>query len=205
MSKVRLYGDTSGFVDLKAPDVASNVTITLPNTSGPFATEAYADAAVSGLATETYVDTAVAAIPEIAGIGSNVVQTVKTTAFTTTSTSFVNITGFAATITPTLATSKVLVVAEYSVGSSGDRVESQLLRGATVLGLFSFSDRYPSDPRSRGQEWPGISFLDSPATTSATTYQLRLRATSGTAAFNKPGGGYSTPHTCTITAIEVAA
>jgi hypothetical protein len=32
-------------VDLKAPDVANDVTITLPNESGPFATEAYADAA----------------------------------------------------------------------------------------------------------------------------------------------------------------
>ena len=47
MSKVRLYGDTSGFVDLKAPDVASNVTITLPNTTGPFATETYVNAAVA--------------------------------------------------------------------------------------------------------------------------------------------------------------
>ena len=45
MSKVRLYGNTSGYVDLQAPDVAGDVTITLPNESGPFATEAYADAA----------------------------------------------------------------------------------------------------------------------------------------------------------------
>ena len=60
MSKVRLYGDTSGFVDLKAPDVASNVTITLPNTAGLFAAEAYVDSAVSGLASESYVDTQVA-------------------------------------------------------------------------------------------------------------------------------------------------
>lgn len=45
MAKVRLYGETSGFVDLKAPDVANDVTITLPNTTGPFATETYADAA----------------------------------------------------------------------------------------------------------------------------------------------------------------
>ena len=36
MSKVRLYGDTSGFVDLKAPDVAGDVTITLPNSPFDF-------------------------------------------------------------------------------------------------------------------------------------------------------------------------
>jgi len=46
MSKVRLYGDTSGYVDLKAPDVANDVTITLPNESGPFATETYVDNAI---------------------------------------------------------------------------------------------------------------------------------------------------------------
>lgn len=37
MSKVRLHGSVSGFVDLKPPDVASNVTITLPNTTGSLA------------------------------------------------------------------------------------------------------------------------------------------------------------------------
>jgi hypothetical protein len=46
MSKVRLYGNTSGYVDLKAPDVANDVTITLPNESGPFATETYVDNAI---------------------------------------------------------------------------------------------------------------------------------------------------------------
>jgi len=47
MAKVRLYGETSGFVDLKAPDVANDVTITLPNATGAFATEPYVDAAVA--------------------------------------------------------------------------------------------------------------------------------------------------------------
>ena len=46
MSKVRLYGNTSGYVDLQAPDVAGDVTITLPNESGPFATETYVDNAI---------------------------------------------------------------------------------------------------------------------------------------------------------------
>jgi len=47
MSKVRLYGATSGYVDLQAPAVAGDVTITLPNESGPFATETYVDSAVA--------------------------------------------------------------------------------------------------------------------------------------------------------------
>jgi hypothetical protein len=47
VSKVRLYGNTSGYVDLQAPDVAGDVTITLPNATGPFALESYVDSAVA--------------------------------------------------------------------------------------------------------------------------------------------------------------
>jgi len=47
MAKVRLYGNTSGYVDLQAPDVAGDVTITLPNATGPFALESYVDSAVA--------------------------------------------------------------------------------------------------------------------------------------------------------------
>jgi hypothetical protein len=31
MSRIRLYGDTTGYVELKAPDVSENNTVTLPN------------------------------------------------------------------------------------------------------------------------------------------------------------------------------
>lgn len=62
MSKIRLYGATSGYVEFGVPDVAGDVAVTLPNED--IATETYADAAasaaVAGLASESYVDTQVA-------------------------------------------------------------------------------------------------------------------------------------------------
>ena len=36
MSKIRLYGSTSGYVELAAPDVSPDATLTLPATSGGF-------------------------------------------------------------------------------------------------------------------------------------------------------------------------
>ena len=185
MSKVRLYGDTSGFVDLKAPDVASNVTITLPNTTGPFATEAYADAAV-------------AAIPEIAGIGSNVVTAFGNVSFSTSSATFVDVTGVSVTITPTLATSKVLIICTMyhkQTARGFGEYEFQLLGGASVLHLTGGSSGNDSSNGPRGIFTVGMSVVDSPATTSPITYKAQARNISrGVVILDR-----------SITAIEVAA
>jgi len=52
----------------------------------------------------------------VAGIGSNVVSTTKTDVWSAASTSFTDVTGLAVTITPTSATSKVLVLASFMSG-----------------------------------------------------------------------------------------
>ena len=207
MSKVRLYGDTSGFVDLKAPDVAGDVTITLPNTTGPFATE-------------TYVDSEIAAIPEIAGIGTNVVQTVMTSTFSTTSATFVDITGLSATITPTSATSKILVFMSISVTgntTNSDRAaDFTILRGSTNLsannafGAIGLSPEIVSSVQNfNNAMWSGVGmFLDSPGTTSATTYKGQINNISGgsnTVYVNRRTGSATPTGISTITVIEVAA
>ena len=206
MSKVRLYGDTSGFVDLKAPDVASNVTITLPNTAGPFATE-------------TYVDAAVAAIPEIAGIGSNVVTVTKDDVFSTSSTSFVDVTDLTVTITPTSATSKVLVVATVVSGGSGNIGNYITLADGSNNNLV-----VPDTPGSRraaffapysltvNAMFPStFAIIHSPATTSAFTYKIQAaceNAVYPTKVNQSVYDGNSAAFAravSTITAIEVAA
>ena len=103
MSKVRLYGDTSGFMDLKAPDVASNVTITLPNTTGPFATE-------------TYVDTAVASAGGLVAVHA----VNKTDTFSLTNTSFTDVTGMSVTFTPTDASNTLIVMCSLMVSKATD-------------------------------------------------------------------------------------
>ena len=158
-----------------------------------FADDAARDAALAGVLREgllTYnLDTNrlevydgtdwVEPAPEIAGIGSNVVQTVTTTQTTTSSTSFVN-TSCTATITPTTATSKILVVV-----SVGELRNSTNTIGA-ILGVFrgdvtgtalntagsaqTFSNVVGSTVANAA-----FAYLDSPGTTSPTTYTLGLR------------------------------
>jgi hypothetical protein len=125
-----------------------------------------------------------------------VVSTVKTDTFTTTSGSYVDVTGLSVSITPTSASNKILVLLQINgsqeVGAG--RASLKLLRGSTVInagdaagsrtpalgGFSSIDQSVPSTPVSG-------SFLDSPATTSSTTYkiQLAMAAGSGTAYINR--------------------
>jgi hypothetical protein len=137
------------------------------------------------------------------GIGSNVVQTVKTTDFTTSSTSYVDITDFDVTITPSSATSKVLLLVDYNVGQTGgNQTRTQLLRDSTVLAVDILEFDFFGSDRQRNRPFHTIVWLDSPATSSAITYKLQIRATGGTARFNVDA--QSVPGHPTFTAIEVA-
>jgi len=83
-------------------------------------------------------------------------------------------TGLTATITPTLATSKVLVMLYQTVTNNGFSaanlgVKMRLVRGATTIQQLSVELLYTGVQQgfygSVSSQW-----LDSPATTSATTY-----------------------------------
>jgi hypothetical protein len=129
-----------------------------------------------------------------AGIGSNVVQATRTTSFAVSSTSPTDWTDITVSITPTSATSKVLVIInapEITGSVVGVRGFVNLVRDATTL--FGRSATHVSDigrPASTSYV-----FMDSPATTSATTYKARV--------FNE--GGTTTFARGMIIAIEVAA
>jgi hypothetical protein len=184
-------------VDLQAPDVAGDVTITLPNATGPFALE-------------SYVDAAVAAIP---GIGSNVVQAVKTDTFSTSSTTFADVTGLSVTITPTSATAKVLVIVNVQVGFTttvANRTFHWTLdRSGNLTGTDGFLFLDSSVSTSAEQLYAGsIAYLDSPASATAQTYKVRSKVSNAEdAAFvNRVGVGGASGLIAqsSITAIEVA-
>lgn len=155
----------------------------------------------------------------IAGIGTNVVQTVKTDTFTTTSNTYTPITGLTATITPTSATSKVLVIATVSIANDPVAAEAnvQLVRDSTAIFL---GDAAGNRVRATSRIGPvsatttslfSVAFLDSPATTSATVYSVEIARhyASGTLYVNKAhDDSDSTNRTrmaSSLTAIEVAA
>ena len=118
-----------------------------------------------------------------------VVQATATTLTNTTSTSYVDATDVTATITPTVNTSKVLVTINTTIGVDGNFnvVPSglyQIVRGSTSILETGSLYVYTGISTSTGNfsQRITLSFLDSPATTSATTYKLQLKKNNGTSA-----------------------
>jgi hypothetical protein len=151
-------------------------------------------------------------------IGPNVVQTVKSDTFTTTSTAFTDITGFTVTITPTSATSKVLVIANLNIGNGGSEFTYvKLRRDSTDLFIGDTAgNRIRSTAMSRGgtetsafHHMVTATFLDSPGVATATTYGVQMRVTGNTGTFNRSGddadSANRTRTASSITVIEVAA
>ena len=111
-----------------------------------------------------------------------VVSTTKTDTFTTTSSSFVDVTGLSASITPRSTSSKIFVLATVSGNGtpSGTIMNTRLARGGTAIFV---GDAAGGRTRSgvaglgpSGQD--AISFvvsgLDSPSTTASTTYSVQV-------------------------------
>jgi hypothetical protein len=122
--------------------------------------------------------------------GGKVLQVVQATYSTTTSITSVTPTdtGLEATITPSLATSKVLVMFTQPFGLSRNIYDIhggiRLLRSSTVIwdgsdGGFAFglnvTGTSPNPDQMSSGDWASAQYLDSPATTSATTYKTQAR------------------------------
>jgi hypothetical protein len=115
----------------------------------------------------------------------------KTDTFTTSSSSLVDLTGLTLTVTPSATTSQILV--GYTVQSQGISATNMgmisILRGATAIGnATAAGSRTVSNSVSSELAVAEIGqqanfFLDSPSTTSATTYKLQIRTGSGGTVF----------------------
>tara|TARA_B100002019_G_scaffold185213_1_gene159942 strand:- start:409 stop:936 length:528 start_codon:yes stop_codon:yes gene_type:complete len=113
---------------------------------------------------------------------------IKTDPFTTTSSSFTDITGLSVSITPQSSSNKILI----QVCVSGDGRQSQsranfrLMRGSTAICIgdtaggrarSTFAIYRPNDDHTT--ETASMTHLDSPATTSAVTYKMQIVSGNG--------------------------
>ena len=144
---------------------------------------------------------------------AQVLSTTLTTPFTSTSTSMVIITGLSVSITPTLNTSKILVLANVN-GSNDVAVElmyMQLQRDSTAIGVGTGGTaNYGSQLYNNGGTNPinsgGMSVLDAPATTSAITYAVYAKnAAAATFYINRTKGDANNRVASTITVMEILA
>jgi hypothetical protein len=118
------------------------------------------------------------------GGGGKVLQVVSATYSTSTliaSTSFTD-TGLSCAITPSSSSSKVLVLVNQGIGLSRGAPDAdaymQLVRGATAVYTFVSSyGLYVGSGANSAQLYisGAMTYLDSPATTSSTTYKTQLR------------------------------
>ena len=145
-----------------------------------------------------------------AGQVLQVAQGIVTTGFSSTSTSFVT-TGVTATITPKFSTSKVLISYTFG-GACTNSFQTQIYKGGSTLSgttgttgaNVSTSLFIPQNSGSSGFYNVCSNYLDSPATTSATTYAIYIKTDGGTFYFNtRSGTDFS--GIATITLMEIAA
>ena len=149
-----------------------------------------------------------------------VVSTTKTDTFTTTSATYTDVTGLSLSITPSATTSKILLIA--SITGAGQSVTTQgygrFVRDSTAIGVGDAAGSrvqatFPITLLANAFNTYSLnaSFLDSPATTSATTYKIQIRneAGSGTIYINRSETDSNTSaggrFVSTITAMEISA
>jgi hypothetical protein len=133
--------------------------------------------------------------PPAAGKLLQVLQPAAITSNTlsTTSTAFVDIAGLTQSITPSATTSRILVLFNCMIGSNaGWHAHVRIMRDSTAIGI---GDAYGSRKQSTSESSAGAAsmcqpvpgmFIDSPSTTSATTYKLQWATeASGTIYLNR--------------------
>jgi hypothetical protein len=142
-----------------------------------------------------------------------VVSTTLTTLVTASADTWTTITS--ASITPSSTSSRILIMFNMPVGAVGQETISRVLRGATVITQYGGGDVTQigwSFTGNGSAGWQGAmmsgSFIDSPSTTSSTTYNLQAYQQGTTLYVNRTSGTTSTDSAggvTTITLMEIAA
>lgn len=190
MSKISVTPNASGTANFTIASPATNTdrTLTLPDNTGTILTSA----------SNTNFP---------AGSVLQVVQGTYSTLTSIANTSYVD-TGLSASITPTSSSSKILVLTSQQGFLRLDASTEQegylnLMRGATQITLLSCAQRMTGSAGQYASFFGGIIYLDSPNTTSSTTYKTQAKvantASAGTIYFQGGSG------TSTITLLEIKA
>lgn len=180
MASIVISGDTSGSISLAAPAVAGSNTISLPASTGTLVTTG---SPASG----------------------NVIQVVNAVIATQTSTSSTSLvsTAMTASITPKFATSKILFIGSFYTrfGTAGASLIGALYRNATNITTNNLGCLYIYGNATTLEVTSPVVILDSPATTSSTTYTMYIKNSDAPATVYIGNGSFAS----TVTLMEIAA
>jgi hypothetical protein len=184
---------TIGQNGLNAPLSLTSPALTTPNLGTP-----------SAINLSNATALARAALPT--GSVLQVVQANNSTQYSTTSSTF-SATGITATITPTSATSKILVVVHAAdctnAYSNGSLLQLKVYRASTAIISFGYYVGFNTAGTTTTDVGTcSTSYLDSPATTSATTYTIYFASNNNTGSMYV---NYASGSTSTVTLMEIAA
>ena len=118
-------------------------------------------------------------------------QTTKIDTFTTSSQSYTDVTGLSVSITPASSSNKILIILDIKVGAGHEDAAfaGRLVRGSTAIyigdaasnrtqGSFGTSRQSGNAGYAIIQDRQAV-FLDSPSTTSSTTYKVQVQGNNG--------------------------
>jgi len=143
-----------------------------------------------------------------------VVSTTKTDSFSSTSTSFTDITGLSVSITPTSTSSKILVLVNTNASSINATYSGvmRIVRDSTAIGIgtngsatyigFNALRRNSGSDESKSVNY---NFLDSPSSTSSLTYKVQIDVQGYTFYVNRTQTNNEFSGASTITVMEVLA
>ena len=216
MSKIRLHGSSSGYTEIAPVAASGNNTLTLPNDGTIISKDSAGAVGVTSVVTDMIKVGAAVTIGEsgvnvvgvvtatsgIVGLTSTgmpagsivqVLQTQKTDTFTSSNSTWVDITGLSQSITMTSASNKVLVQVNLSMlnGTTTGSI-SALKRDSTFIGLAAsgYGNRQNGlgaelyNPRSDVTRTTSYSVLDTPGT-GTHTYQVVVDPNSYTVYVNR--------------------
>ena len=128
-----------------------------------------------------------------------VVSSIHSTDTSTSSTNFVS-TGHSVTLTPSSTSSKVYITLQGGGGwvAAGSWLKMTIYRGSTNIGNANFFTAYSSSGDQNVSH--SMAILDSPSTTSSTTYTVYFRTNTGT-----PQYRWSDKGNPVLTAMEIGA
>ena len=182
MSSISVAGDTSGSITIAAPAVAGSGTLTLPVATDTLVGKATTDTLTNKSIAATQLTGTIAASVLPAG---SVIQVVNAYTAAVADAFLTQDTVLELSITPRSASNKIMV--SYHVGlidnnAAGVVVYTIIRRGGSagtiIPGYSSTITSYLYAASSRIQLAQSGTFIDSPATTSATTYGVYIRSSS---------------------------
>ena len=204
MSSISVAGDVSGAISIAAPSSAGSGVLTLPTGTDTLVGKATTDTLTNKSIAATQLTGTIAASVLPAGSVLQVVNATYATQTSSSSSTFADL-GLSATITPRSTSSKILIFVDV-VGcrkSTGDtRLGLKLFRGASsILDMEEYA-AWTQSTASSAVGSCSTNYLDSPSTTSATTYKIQFASMSNVAQVIVNTTNIMTP-TSTITLMEI--